>query len=87
MKKMPGSPKTETPLTGTFSPVIKNTDGTVVLIKFLTLYGADMQRSFSEARGLVINDYQNVLEKQWVKALRNKYPLKITETVCNEMVN
>ena len=83
---MPGSPITETPLPGTFSPVIKNTDGTVVLIKFLTLYGSDMQRSFSEARGLVINDYQNVLERQWVNSLRNKYPVKINEVVFKEMV-
>ena len=39
------------------------------------------QRSFEEARGMVINDYQQVIENKWVASLREKYPVKVNETV------
>lgn len=39
------------------------------------------QRSFEDARGLVINDYQVVLEEQWIAALKKKYPVKVNEAV------
>ncbi len=39
------------------------------------------QRNFDEARGMIMNDYQQVLEDQWVSELRKKYPVKVDETV------
>ena len=36
-------------------------------------------RTFAEARGAVINDYQAFLEKQWLAGLRQKYPVKVNE--------
>ncbi|QJW89659.1 peptidylprolyl isomerase [Spirosoma taeanense] len=36
-------------------------------------------KTFAEARGAVINDYQAVLEKQWLAQLRQKYPVKVNE--------
>ncbi len=39
------------------------------------------QRSFDEARGMVINDYQQVIENKWVASLREKYPVKVNEAV------
>lgn len=53
-----------------YSPIIKNTDGSAVFVKYLKLYPANQQRSFEEARGLVINDYQNVIEKKWLASLK-----------------
>jgi len=38
---------------------------------------------YTEVRGLVISDYQNYLEKNWVSQLRNKYVVKINEQVIN----
>lgn len=35
------------------------------------------QKSFEEARGLVITDYQNFLESVWMKELAKKYPAEI----------
>ena len=74
------------PVAGNFSSTIKNADGTVMFLKFIKTYPANMQRSFSEARGLVINDYQNVLERRWVGALRNQYPVKVNEAVFKGMI-
>ncbi|MCY7293235.1 MAG: peptidyl-prolyl cis-trans isomerase, partial [Ferruginibacter sp.] len=74
------------PQVGNFSSIIKNTDGTTSFVKFVKLYDANMQRDFSEARGLVINDYQNVLEQQWVEILRKKYIVKINDAVLNNII-
>lgn len=74
------------PQAGNYSSIIKNTDGTTSFVKFVKLYGANMQRDFSEARGLVINDYQNVLEQQWVEILRKKYVVKINDAVLNNII-
>jgi peptidyl-prolyl cis-trans isomerase SurA len=37
----------------------------------------------SEARGYIIADYQDYLEKQWVESLRGSYPIKINREVIN----
>jgi len=44
-----------------------------------------MQRSYAEARGLVISDYQGELENQWVAELKKKYPVKIDEKVYQQI--
>lgn len=36
-------------------------------------------KSFDEVRGEVSGDYQQYLENEWIKALRNKYSVKINE--------
>jgi peptidyl-prolyl cis-trans isomerase SurA len=35
--------------------------------------------SFEDARASVISDYQNELEKNWLAALRKKYPVKVND--------
>lgn len=41
--------------------------------------------SFEEVKGKVINDYQEVLEREWVAALRKKYPVKIYESELRKL--
>jgi len=36
-------------------------------------------KTLREAKGLVTADYQNYLEKEWIKSLRAKYPVKVFE--------
>lgn len=69
-----------------FSNIIKNSDGSATFVKYVKVYPADQQRSFDEARGLVINDYQSVLEKKWLDALRKKYPVKVNEDVVKQVI-
>jgi peptidyl-prolyl cis-trans isomerase SurA len=60
---------------------VKNNDGSYTFSYISHVYNEPGQRSFEEARGLVINDYQSVLEKQWIESLRKKYPVKVNEAV------
>ena len=66
-------------------PVV-NADGTASFAKIIKVYPANMQRSFEEARGLVINDYQNFLEEKWVAQLKKKYPVKMNENVFKTLL-
>jgi peptidyl-prolyl cis-trans isomerase SurA len=67
------------------SPVTNKTDGTVSFAYILKTFPAGMPRNFAEAKGLVIGDYQNELEKEWVISLKKKYPVKINEAVFQQI--
>ena len=43
-------------------------------------------KTFAEARGSVINDYQAVLEKQWMAQLRQKYPVNVNEEEMRKLI-
>ncbi|MEI6435184.1 MAG: peptidylprolyl isomerase [Bacteroidota bacterium] len=40
-----------------------------------------MVKELSEARGLITADYQNYLEKEWIAALRTRYPVEVRREV------
>ncbi len=41
--------------------------------------------TYEDVRGLVTNDYQDLLEKQWTDELKAKYPVKINEKVLKKI--
>ncbi|HZV69612.1 MAG TPA: peptidylprolyl isomerase [Saprospiraceae bacterium] len=43
-------------------------------------------KSLEEARGYIIADYQDQLEKEWVASLQSKYPIKVDEKVLLGLV-
>lgn len=51
------------------------------------VYTQPSHRSFEEAKGLVMNDYQTILEEEWIKSLRKKYPVKVDQEVFNKLAN
>ena len=55
-------------------------------MKYLKFYKDGEQRSFEDARGMVINDYQGVVEKRWLSELQKKYPVKINEQLLKEII-
>jgi peptidyl-prolyl cis-trans isomerase SurA len=67
------------------SPLLNVTDNTASFAYVVNVYTQPSQRSFTEARGLVINDYQIVLEEKWNEALRKKYPVMIDQKVLAEI--
>lgn len=68
------------------SIAVNNTDGSASFYKVLKLYPGNQQRSFEEAKGLVINDYQTVVEEKWITELKKKCPVKINEAVFNQLL-
>lgn len=68
------------------APVIDKEDGHVFFAKIIKTYEAGMPRSFAEARGSVISDYQHELEKNWVETLRKKYPVVVNEKVWQSLM-
>lgn len=67
-------------------PVVNKTDGTAVFAKILHVYPDNEPRSFEDARGLVINDYQNYLEQKWIEQLKKKYPVTINQKVFQSLL-
>ncbi len=45
-----------------------------------------MIKTLEEARGLVTADYQNYLEKEWVKDLKQKYPVVVNKKVLTKLI-
>ncbi len=74
------------PKTGMLTtPLINPTDNTASFAYILKSYPQPMSRSFNEAKGLVINDHQAILEEEWTKQLRKKYPVVIDQKVLAEI--
>jgi peptidyl-prolyl cis-trans isomerase SurA len=47
---------------------------------------APRNKTFEEARGMVISDYQAYLEQQWIAELRQKYPTKVNQTEVQKLI-
>ncbi len=67
------------------APLINQADNTASFAYIFNAYPQLLQRSYSEAKGIVINDYQAILEKEWEEVLKKKYPVKVDEKVLAEI--
>ena len=82
-------PKEETqPITAgaVTKPVVNKADNTASFAYVLQLHNKPEPRSFAEAKGLVINDYQSELEKSWLQKLKKKYPVTVNPQVWHDVV-
>ena len=61
---------------------VKNeADNSTTFAYIIKLYNKREPRNFADARGFVINDYQEYLENKWIADLKKKYPIKVNEAV------
>lgn len=67
------------------TPLINKSDYTASFASIIKVYPQAGPRSFSEAKGLVINDHQVMLEEQWIKELKKKYPVKVDQQVLSSI--
>jgi len=68
------------------TPLVNKADNTVSFAYILQIHTKEEPRNFSDAKGLVINDYQAELEKAWIAELKKKYPVTVNEKVWNKLV-
>jgi peptidyl-prolyl cis-trans isomerase SurA len=68
------------------APLVNKADNTASLAYILKTYNKPAPRSFAEARGLVINDYQTELEKNWLASLKKKYPVRVNESLLQKLI-
>lgn len=66
-------------------PEKNSNDGSFTFIVITAVHDKAEPRSFDEARGLIINEYQTILEAEWIKELRKKYPIKVNEQVMQKL--
>jgi peptidyl-prolyl cis-trans isomerase SurA len=69
-----------------YSVIVKNNDGSGSVYCPTKIIKTTSQKVLADARGYVIADYQDYLEKKWIADMEAKYPVKINEAVLKAMV-
>jgi peptidyl-prolyl cis-trans isomerase SurA len=69
-----------------YSQPIKNNDNTYTIFLVTNIHPESEQKTYKEARGYVIADYQDFLEKEWIATMEAKYPLVVKENVLKSLV-
>lgn len=67
------------------TPVEKLNDSSFRFVWVKQLVGPE-PKSLKEAKGYIVSDYQEYLEKTWLAELRKKYPIKVDEKVFQSLV-
>ncbi|MBX2906833.1 MAG: peptidylprolyl isomerase [Taibaiella sp.] len=73
-------------LSGEGIKVIPGDNGAYTVVVAKQLYPNPGQKTLEEARGYVVAEYQDYLEKQWNEKMRKEYPVKVNEAVFMSMV-
>jgi len=66
--------------------VLNSGNGPFTIIVAKEVYATPGQKTLDEARGYVVAEYQDYLEKQWNEKMRSSYPMKVNEKVFKSMV-
>ena len=64
---------------------IKTSDGSYIIIDINEVL-EPISKTLNENRGKVISDYQNILEKEWVFSLKEKYEVKVNKEVLYKLI-
>ena len=83
--KIPGAQKT-TAKAGTITNIVKNKDDNSASFALLfKIYSTPAQKTFADARGDVVSDFQDSIDKIWIAELKKKYPVKVNEEVLKSI--
>jgi len=72
--------------TGTATKIYQNEDHTYSFVHVINVFKEQKAKTLEEAKGFVIADYQDFLEKEWNQQLKAKYPLDIKEKVLTGII-
>lgn len=65
---------------------VGNATGPYTVVVAREVFATPSQKTLEEARGYVVAEYQDFLEKQWNEKMRHEYPLKVNDKVFKTMV-
>ena len=83
--KIPGAQKT-TAKAGTITNIVKNKDDNSASFALIfKVYPLPGQKTFADARGDVVSDFQDSIDKKWIAELKKKYPVKVNEEVLKSI--
>jgi peptidyl-prolyl cis-trans isomerase SurA len=86
LNQLPGN--INNPAPGGLTKAVKNElDGSYSFALIYKILPTGEQRSFEDAKGFVINDYQQSLEEKWIASLKKKYPVKINEPAWKKLLS
>jgi peptidyl-prolyl cis-trans isomerase SurA len=77
---------TQAELTANKIKIMAGENGGTTAIVAKQVFNAPTAKSLDEARGYVVAEYQDFLEKQWNEKMRRDYPVKVNEQVFKSMV-
>jgi peptidyl-prolyl cis-trans isomerase SurA len=81
ISKIPGAQKA-TAKAGTITNIVKNKDDNSASFALLfKIHPMPGQKSFADARGDVVSDFQDDMDKKWIAELKKKNPVKVNEDV------
>jgi len=69
----------------TISEDFVNEDKTVSFIR-ITKVDGPTPKALNDAKGFIISDYQENLEKNWIQELKQKYPVSVVPGVLNTLI-
>lgn len=71
---------------GLITASVKNdADNSFTFAYIVKVHSNREPRTFPDARGFVINNYQQFLEEKWISELKEKYPIKVNEPVVRTL--
>ncbi len=71
---------------GKITDGVKSADGKYTLVKVDEVYNEQTTKTLDEARGYVVAEYQDFLERNWNDQMRKKYPMKVDDATFKSMV-
>jgi peptidyl-prolyl cis-trans isomerase SurA len=86
LSKIPGL-NNATAIKGLITTIEKNKDDNSAAFAYLlNVYNQPAQKTYAEAKGDVITDYQEELDSRWIIALKKKYPVVIDQKVLSKIM-
>lgn len=68
-------------------PVLNSADNSYAFAYVIKVYNQPAQRTFAEARSLVMTDYQAQVEKEWVENLKKQYGISIRQKELEKVLS
>jgi peptidyl-prolyl cis-trans isomerase SurA len=69
-----------------FSAIARSKDGSGSIYAPTKIMMDKSQKSIADARGYIIADYQDFLEKKWIADMERKYPVKVNEAALKAII-